>query len=343
MGRRAEQQAVTHEWGRLLNAAHPGFLDAVLTRIRDSEYAYTGEQGDSFLVDHTLQVCSLVFRLCRMQQADSYLPVLVALFHDAGKFHHGTYHEAGVPEEEHSAVLARKFMDQHGFDIQVIEAVCASIQALYVESAEKTLPCNLVHDADCLVKSGCAGVVQFFIKSTLRSKGMLTTLRRSLSKELTYTSVLVHNMRTAAGSTLARTRQDRASEFFRSLIDELREDGILALRVDTFEPELETGSSVPIVIVREAACNQCGSGTAVRFRQEPGIKCTKLIADVACIDCSAHNQIAFCLPEIKTAAAALRPLGFEGSWPDKIAPSESEGQSRHSDHSIIKCGEAENE
>jgi hypothetical protein len=93
-------------------------------------------------------------------------------------------------------------------------------------------------------------------------------LRRSLSKELTYASVLVRNMRTAAGRTLAKARQSCANEFFHSLIEELREDGILTLRIETFEPEVETGtgSSVPIVIVREEACTRCGCGTDVRFR-----------------------------------------------------------------------------
>lgn len=303
MGGKAQQQAVTHEWGRSLNTVHPGLLDEVLTRIRDSEREYTGTEGDSFLVDHTLQVCAVVFRLCRLQQVDAHVPVLVGLFHDAGKFHHGSYHEAGVPEEEHSASLARELLNNHGLDTHVIDSVSVAIRALYVESAAKTLTSDLVHDADFLVKSGCSGVAQFFIKATLRRKAFLSTVSRSLSKELTYALALVHNMRTSAGNKLARAKQTRVQDFFRALIDELREDGILDLRMDTFDAEVEPGADarIPVVIVRETACTQCGSGTEVRFRREQGLKCTKLIAEIVCGDCFEQNTISFCLPEIVSA------------------------------------------
>ena len=315
MSGKAERQAVIHEWGRALNTVHPGLLDEVLTRIRDSERAYTGTEGDSFLVDHTVQVCAVVFRLCRLQQVDAHVPVLVGLFHDAGKFHHGSYHEAGVPEEEHSASLARELLNNYGLDTHVIDSVCTAIRALYVESAARTVISDLVHDADFLVKSGCTGVAQFFIKATLRHNALLSTVGRSLSKELTYALALVHNMRTSAGSKLARAKQTRVQDFFRALIDELREDGILNLRMDTFDAEVEPGADarIPVVIVRETACTQCGSGTDVRFRQEQGLKCMKLIAEVVCGDCFEQNVISFCLPEIVGAPSGVGELVLQES------------------------------
>ena len=301
MSDKAEPPAVvTHQWRHSLNAVHPGLLDQVLTGIGDSEREYTGTDGDSFLVDHTLQVCALVSRLCHLQQVDAHVPVLVGLFHDAGKFHRGSYHEAGIPEEEHSASIARERLTQHGVDTHVIDSVSAAIRALYIESAAKTITSDLVHDADFLVKSGCSGVAQFFIKATLRRKTFLATVGRSLSKELTYALALVHNMRTSAGNSLARAKQTRLQGFFRALIDELREDGILDLSMDSFDAVVEPGSDarIPVVIVRETACSQCGGDTEVRFRQEQGLKCTRLIAEIVCGDCFEQNTISFCLPEI---------------------------------------------
>ncbi len=305
MGSKAKLQMVTHKWGRLLNAGHPGFLEEVLSRIQDSERKYTGMEGDSFLVDHTVQVCALVSRLCRLQQIDPEVPVLVGLFHDAGKFHHGSYHTTDVPEEEHSALFARELLKNYGFDSHIIDSVSAAIRALYDESATRTVTSDLVHDADFLVKSGCIGVAQFFIKATLRQKAFLSTVAHSLSKELTYALALVHNMRTPAGSKLARVKQIRAQDFFQALIDELREDEILDLRMDTFDAEIEPGADthIPIVIVRETACTQCGGSTEVQFRKEQGLKCMKLIAEVVCSDCFEQNIISFCLPEIVAASA----------------------------------------
>lgn len=305
MGAKVKLQVVTHEWGRLLNTGHPGFLDEVLSRIQDSEREYTGKEGDSFLVDHTLQVCALVHRLCRLQQVDAEIPVLVGLFHDAGKFHHGSYHTTGVPEEQHSALFACELLNHYAFDSHIIDAVSVTIQALYDESASSSVTADLVHDADFLVKSGCIGVAQFFIKATLRQKAFLSTVSRSLSKELTYALALVNNMRTPAGSKLARTKQIRAQNFFQALIDELREDEILDLRMDTFDAEIKSGTDrhIPIVIVRETACPQCGGDTEVRFRQEQGLKCMKLIAEVVCGDCFEQNIISFCLPELVAASA----------------------------------------
>ncbi len=300
MGSKAKLQMETHEWGRLLNAGHPGFLEEVLSRIQDSEREYTGMEGDSFLVDHTVQVCALVYRLCRLQEVDAEVPVLVGLFHDAGKFHQGSYHKTDVPEEEHSALFARELLNNYGFDTHIIDSVSVAIRALYDESASGSMTSDLVHDADFLVKSGCIGVAQFFIKATLRQKTFLSTVGHSLSKELTYALALVNNMRTPTGSKLARVKQNRAQEFFQALIDELREDEILDLRMDTFDTEIDSGSDVhiPIVIVRESTCPKCGSDTEVKFRQEQGLKCMKLIAEVICSDCFEQNIISFCLPEI---------------------------------------------
>jgi len=305
MGSKESLQMVTHEWGRLLNAGHPGFLEEVLRRIQDSEREYTGMEGDSFLVDHTVQVCALLYRLCRLQEVDAEIPVLVGLFHDAGKFYHGSYHTMDVPEEEHSALFARGLLNNYGFDTHIIDSVTIAIQALYDESASSSVTSNLVHDADFLVKSGCIGVAQFFIKATLRQKTFLPTVARSLSKELTYALALVNNMRTPAGSKIARAKQIRGQDFFQALIDELREDEILNLRMDTFAAEIESGADVhvPIVIVRESTCTKCGSDTEVKFHQEQGLKCMKLIAEVICSDCFEQNIISFCLPEIVRTSA----------------------------------------
>ena len=301
---------MSNDWRNRLNGTHPGLLDDALARIRSSEREYSGAEGDSFLVDHSLQVCAVVSRLCHRQQVDATVPVLVGLFHDAGKFHRGSYHETDIPEEEHSALFARELLTQHGLDADVIDTVCAAIRALYSESAAKSLSSHLVHDADFLVKSGCSGVAQFFIKATLRRKAFLPTIAHSLSKELTYALALVHNMRTSAGYKLAQAKQTRAQGFFRALIDELREDGILDLRMDSFEADIGRGvdACIPIVIVRETSCSQCGSSTEVRFRREQGLKCTKLIAEIVCNDCIAQNTISFCLPEIVGASPKVGDL-----------------------------------
>jgi uncharacterized protein len=285
-----------------IESRYPGLIEEAHRIIVDSEHRYEGasEEAESFLWEHTIHVVSLAHQLAVAEKRDPLIPAIAALFHDAGKFAEGRYHEDQEPEEEKAARIAVDMLRSHRMKPASIKGVLSGIRALYIEDARKNAVARIVHDADFLSKFGALGVANFFIKSALRGKTLSSAMIGSLSKELTYAACLPLNMHTAAGRRLAARKAAGSMKFFASLLDELREAGIANLRVKKLRvpgPDPKT-RWLGVRIVNSIACARCGGNWSQEWTIDEAIKCRRLVVESTCGKCGNCVETSFCLPEV---------------------------------------------
>ena len=106
-----------NEVRKLLEARFPGLHQRIEQTLVEAEARYNRQSqqpASEFLLEHTRRVAAIARKLALSEGVDPVLPVLVALYHDAGKFHEGEYHKDAVPEEEHAAVIAGRMLAEHG-------------------------------------------------------------------------------------------------------------------------------------------------------------------------------------------------------------------------------------
>lgn len=280
---------------RVLEARVPGLHARIEEMLRDSEalYCRRREQPPSeFLLEHSGRTAAIAYNLALMEEVDPLLPCLVALFHDAGKFHEGAYHQDDVPEEEHAAALAEQMLAASGLARAEVDCVLQSLRALYKDALPASDACRVVQDADRLDKLGGFGVGAFFTKAALRGRGLVDALTQSLSRELTYALAAPHSMLTQSGRRLAREQAAKTVAFFEELLQNLEDWGIAA-----FERRLvllEDGLEVTIVMPR--ACPRCDAPLALEHSRRRGLKCEQLVARFECRGCGHSLETAFCLP-----------------------------------------------
>lgn len=286
----------------VIEGLFPGLIAEVRRRIEDSERKFApGSAGkDSYLWEHTTHVASLAFDLAKSEKTDPVLPAVAALFHDAGKFKDGTYHQDRRPEEEDAARLAESVLRGTKMRAGDIRKIASAIRALYNARSAGNRTADIVHDADFLAKFGALGVAQFFIKSTLRGQTLRSALLGSLSKELTYAAVLPRNMRTRAGRRRAEKKSAETLRYFRSLIRELRETRIEDVEVKRVrvKPVSRPGRAVGVLLAVPRICEACGGSWRIEHRTERGVKCEKLEAEIICAGCGRRSSFSFCLPEM---------------------------------------------
>jgi len=287
----------------LVSPISPHLVDRVKQHVEDSEKEFSAnprEGENSFLWEHSLHVASIARQICLEENIDPIIPVIAALFHDAGKFREGDYHEDETAEEEVAASIARKVLAEEGVDENLITTVSNGLTALYNEEAPDNKSADIVHDADFLAKSGYLGVAHFFIKGTLRGQNLQRSLIQSLSQELTYASVLPENMRTETGRKMASEKRQRAENFFQGLLDELNDHGIGRFKIEetSWPCPADPQKMVKLHIALPEECPDCGGNFTTEYSSEKGIKCTKLMADARCAQCPNTYHISFCLPEI---------------------------------------------
>jgi HD superfamily phosphodiesterase len=285
----------------LIESRFPGLIEEVRKIIEDSERAYEGvdRRSESFLWDHTMHVASIADQLAKSEGMDPLIPVIAALFHDAGKFADGRYHAEGTIEEAESARIAERMLHNHGMKAPDIKKTLAGLKALYNESAKRNRIAAILHDADFLSKFGVLGVAGFFIKSTLRGRTLRSSVLEYLSKELTYAACLPLNMHTVSGRKLADRKSKDSMKFFRSLLVELRDAGIADLKVRSLRiPSLGGSAQLSIRMVVSPACLECGESWTMDWRTDKGIKCHKLCVDWNCSHCGKQLETSFCLPEL---------------------------------------------
>jgi HD superfamily phosphodiesterase len=290
----------------LLEARHPGLYARIGQTLVESEARYslqTGQAASEFLLEHTLRTAAIAHTIAAMEGVDPFLPSLVALYHDAGKFHGGGYHKDDIPEEEHAAILAGSMLAECGMARGEIDAVLQSLRALYDDRLPCAGACRIVQDADRLEKLGPMGVGAFFTKSTLRGRGLVDAIVQSLSRELTYAATAPLSMFTESGRTLAREQGAKTIAFFDDLLRDLERWGIAAFERRALVVEGDFRSrdgrrvqKVEVTIVMPSACPDCGAAIGLSHACERGVKCDKLTVRLACTGCSYSPETYFCLP-----------------------------------------------
>jgi HD superfamily phosphodiesterase len=289
------------DYPSVVESRFPGLIDKIREVIHESENKHEGGgHSESFLWEHTQHAASITYQLARAEHLDPLIPVIAALFHDAGKFAGGKYHSEETIEEEESARIAEGLLRQSGMKASDIRRILAGLRALYNEKAKKNAIAAILHDADFLSKFGALGVAGFFIKSALRRRTLRSTVLGYLSKELTYASCLALNMHTSAGRKLAAKKSADSLKFFRALLAELREARIANLRIRKLQipnPAVK-GQSLIVQLVVSPTCSKCGSNWNLAWTTDKGVKCRKLNVDWNCSHCGQKLETSFCLPEI---------------------------------------------
>lgn len=297
-----------NEVRKVLESRAPGLHARIERALVECEARYNRDAAQppsQFLLEHTQHTAAIAHTLALLEGVDPFLPVLVALFHDAGKFHGGQYHQDDVAEEEHAAVLAAEMLPGHGVTPAELEAVLEALRALYDDRLPCLGACRIVQDADRLDKLGAMGVGAFFAKATLRGRGLVDALAQTLSRELSYAQAAPRSMFTESGRALARERAAKTIAFFDDLLAELEGCGIATFERRTLavEGEFRTrdGNCVQdmqVTVVTPRACPGCGAAIALTHRRARGLKCEMLKARMACPACDWARDISFCLPVI---------------------------------------------
>jgi HD superfamily phosphodiesterase len=288
-----------------VSARYPGLLEKIQTLIVEAERAFAGnapESDGSFLWEHTVHVAGLAFKLAAAEKRDPVPVAITALFHDAGKFAGGRYHEGDVAEESRAASLAEILLPKVRMKAADRKNVVSALLALYDEHGEANPIADIVHDADFLSKFRYLGVAAFFTKAALRSRPLRDTVVQSLSKELTYAACLPLNMRTKSARAFAERKAADSAAFYKALLDELRD--VHDLRFDVLERRIPApgrpGESLLIRLVLPRSCEACGGRWRVESKTARGLKCEKLEARAFCRGCGAIHEISFCLPELRS-------------------------------------------
>jgi len=286
----------------VIDSRFPGLVGEVRGIIQDSERAYEGSnyRSESFLWEHTLHVASIADQLARSEKINPLIPVIAALFHDAGKFIDGRYQVEGTIEESESARIAERLLPECGMKATDVRTVLSGLKALYNEDVRKNRIAAILHDADFLSKFGALGVAAFFIKSTLRGRTLRSSVLEYLSKEVTYAACLPLNMRTASGKKFAARKAKDSLRFFQSLLAELRDARIANLKIRQLRiPSPAAGNKFLVIrMVVSPACPECGGSWRMEWTTEKDIKCNKLNMDWSCSHCGKQLGTSFCLPEI---------------------------------------------
>jgi HD superfamily phosphodiesterase/predicted RNA-binding Zn-ribbon protein involved in translation (DUF1610 family) len=304
--RRKIVHMATNEVRKLLEARIPGLHGRIEKMLAEAEALYNAQSKQApseFLLEHTRRTAAIAYKVALMEEVDPFLPCLVALYHDAGKFHEGSYHEDDVPEEEHAAAIAERMLSASGLQRADVDSVLQALRALYNEALPCNSACRVAQDADRLDKLGAFGVGAFFTKAALRGRGLIDALSRSLSRELTYSLAAPHSMLTETGRRLAREQSAKAIAFYDDLLRNLEDWGIASFerRLIVLEEEFRArdGSSLQrleVTIVMPRACPECDASLTLEHSRGRGIKCEQLTARFECRSCGHSGETTFCLP-----------------------------------------------
>ncbi len=267
--------------------------DALRDHVRREESAADGgERAADGLWDHLCRSAGIAEQLGRAEGLDLFTCRLAALFHDAGKFHQGQRHGDSVPEEQHSVEVFVQIAQSHGIPESQVAEISEAILQLYRCDPEPTPLARVLFDADNLDKLGFLGAANFFVKRGLRGQGISPEFMVQFTVELTYARHAVACMQTDAGRSWARRRGPQTQYFFRSLLDQLRVDGLADLVINELEFDgLAIDSVVP------STCS-CGRGLVPEIWQDEGIKCQKIHLVHACRDCGERYEVRFCRPRL---------------------------------------------
>jgi HD superfamily phosphodiesterase len=290
----------------ILEARFPGLHARIEKMLVEAEAAYNRrahQPPSDFLLDHTRRTAAIAYKISRMEGVDPFLPVVVALFHDSGKFYEGEYHKDETPEEEHAAVLAGKMLIEFGVGRSDIETVQEALRSMYCDEFPSIGCGRIVQDADQLDKLGALGVGAFFTKAALRGRSLVNALLQTASRELTYALAAPQSMYTETGKKLAQRQGAKTVAFFDELLDDLESWGIASFDRHTIvlEEDFRTRNGdclqrMEVTIVTPRACPDCETSLGLSHWRGRGVKCEELTARFACEGCGYARETSFCLP-----------------------------------------------
>jgi HD superfamily phosphodiesterase len=275
--------------GSVLSAIEDSLRDYVR---REESAADGGDRAADSLWDHLCRTAGIAEQLGRSEGLDPSSCRLGALFHDAGKFHRGQRHGDSEPEEKHSVEVLGRFAQSHGIPESQVAEISEAILQLYRCDPGPTPLARVLFDADNLDKLGFLGVANFFVKRGLRGQGISPEFMVQFTVELTYARHAVACMQTESGREWARRRAPQTQSFFRSLLDQLRDDGVADLVINELEFD---GLAINAVV--PSTCS-CGRALVPEIWQDEGIKCRKIHLVHACRDCGERYEVRFCRPRL---------------------------------------------
>ncbi len=265
---------------------------ALRRRIRTEEARYGGgDREPDTLWDHLWRVAAIAERLGRAEEVDVGECRLAGLFHDAGKFNDGAYHDDDRPEERRSVEVLREIAGD-AVAPAALERVAEAIEQLYRDDPEPTPLARVLFDADNLDKLGPLGVANYFIKRGLRGRGASPELPVRLTVELTYARHAEASMLTAAGRRWAARRAPQTQAFVRQLLDAWGEDGLGRYRVVAVEH-----AGLVLDVVQPERCS-CGARVRREVTAIPGMKCTEIHLTLSCDACGPLHRLRFCRPRL---------------------------------------------
>jgi len=270
-------------------------LEAALEkRIKEEEARYSGrKRAEGSLWHHLVRVARLAEKLGRSEGLDPVTCRLAGLFHDAGKFSDGTYHQDDRPEEERSVELLVEFAGKHGLNRDIVENIATSLQQIYRDDADQAALTRVLYDADNLDKLGFLGITNYFIKSGLRGNGVSAKTLYLLTAELTYARHAAACMATTAGYELARRKAPETYQFLLNLLTSLRDDGIYNFRVEEVMFD-----QLVLDVVSPYSC-ECHGDLQRRLWKVKGIKCLEIHLEHFCPKCESRHEIRFCTPKLR--------------------------------------------
>ena len=267
--------------------------DTLRERIKSEEAAYARRdpKTDS-LWDHLQRVARLAEALGRQEGVDPLACRLAGLFHDAGKFAAGQYHQGEVAEEEISVAVLRELTQRCDAPAALIEQVGDAILQLYRDDPDPSPVTQVLFDADNLDKLGPLGVANYFVKTGLRGRGVSGSQLYRITVELTYARHAQACLHTAAGRDLADRRARQTRRYFSELLDALRADGLYDYRISQVVHD-----GLVLDVVAPPHCT-CGASLGRRTWQIPGIKCSEIHLEHACTGCGFRHELRFCRPRL---------------------------------------------
>lgn len=269
-------------------------VEAVLRKHIQYEEAEHGKNSmpPNSLWEHVSRVASIAERIGVAEGVDPTICRLAGLFHDAGKFKGGQYHQCDELEEIWSVASLKEITKNMGFDASEIHQVEQSILQLYRDDLATNLLTKIVFDADNLDKLGFLGVANFFIKAGLRGKGVSPSLLYRITVELTYARYAPSCLATETGRQLAAQQAPETISYFKTLIQALREGGIYDFQINEIIYD-----GLIIDVVSPSSCS-CGAELERQIWGNPGVKCSEIHLQHSCITCGSCHELHFCRPRL---------------------------------------------
>lgn len=272
-------------------------LQQIETSLRsrvEQEEASHGKNGKppNSLWGHMSRVALLAEKIGEAEGVNSTACRLAGLFHDAGKFAGGGYHNGDKPEEEYSVATLHEMTRDTNVSPELIKVVEESILQMYRSDPDPTKLTQVLFDADNLDKLGFLGVANYFIKAGLRGKGVSPSFLYQITVELTYARHAPHCLATQTGRNMAAQRAPETIDFFINLLETIRDDGLFDFRIE----EINYNDLI-IDVVSPVSCT-CGGKLTRDIWEILGMKCTEIHLKHSCKLCGSSHQLRFCRPRL---------------------------------------------